>query len=64
MQTTIKEFRRKRGLTQEDLADKVGVSRQTIIQLEKGDYNPSLWLAHDLAVELNTKIDALFIFGN
>lgn len=62
MQTKIREFREKRRLTQEQLAKAAGVSRQTIIQLEKGDYNPSLWLAHDLAVELGAKIDELFLF--
>jgi len=62
MKTKLKELRNRKGLTQEMLANRAGVTRQTIIQLEKGDYNPSLWLAHDIAVELGTKIDELFIF--
>jgi putative transcriptional regulator len=62
MRNRIKEFRKKQKLTQEDLARKVGVRRETILFLEKGKYNPSLKLAHDVAVALKTKIDKLFIF--
>ena len=49
-------------MTQEDLARNVGARRETIVFLEKGKYNPSLKLAHDIAKALNTKIDDLFIF--
>ncbi|UCG95661.1 MAG: helix-turn-helix transcriptional regulator [archaeon] len=62
MKTRIKEYRAKRGLTQEELARRVGVRRETIIFLEKGKYNPSLKLAHDVAVALKAKIDELFVF--
>jgi putative transcriptional regulator len=62
MKTRIKEFRARYNLTQAELAEKVGVRRETIVFLEKGKYNPSLKLAHDIAVALNTKIDDLFIF--
>lgn len=62
MKTRIKEFRARHNLTQEDLARKVGVRRETIVFLEKGKYNPSLKLAHDVAKVLKTKIDELFIF--
>ncbi|WP_424358838.1 helix-turn-helix transcriptional regulator [Methanocella sp. MCL-LM] len=62
MRTRIKEYRAKYDMTQEDLAQKVGVRRETIVFLEKGKYNPSLKLAHDVAVALNAKIDELFIF--
>jgi putative transcriptional regulator len=62
MRTRIKEFRAKYKLTQEDLARKVGVRRETILFLEKGKYNPSLKLAHDVAKALKTTIDELFIF--
>ncbi len=62
MKTHIKEFRAKYDLTQEDLAKKVGVRRETIVFLEKGKYNPSLKLAHDVAKALKTTIDELFIF--
>ncbi|MCD4740056.1 helix-turn-helix transcriptional regulator [archaeon] len=62
MKTRIKEFRARYNLTQEDLAKKVGVRRETILFLEKGKYNPSLKLAHDVAKALKTNIDELFIF--
>lgn len=62
MKTRIKELRARYNLTQEDLAKKVGVRRETIVFLEKGKYNPSLKLAHDVAKALKTKIDELFIF--
>ncbi|MFH1788881.1 MAG: helix-turn-helix transcriptional regulator [Candidatus Altiarchaeota archaeon] len=62
MKTRIKELRARFDLTQEDLAKKVGVRRETIVFLEKGKYNPSLKLAHDIAKALHTKIDTLFIF--
>ena len=60
--TRIKEFRAKFDLTQEDLAHIVKVRRETIVYLEKGKYNPSLKLAHDIARALKTTIDELFIF--
>ena len=60
--TRIKELRARYDLTQEDLARKVGVRRETILYLEKGKYNPSLKLAHEIASVLKTTIDDLFIF--
>jgi putative transcriptional regulator len=60
--TRIKEFRARYDLTQEDLAKKVGVRRETLLYLEKGKYNPSLMLAHEVAKALKTTIDELFIF--
>lgn len=62
MRTRIKEFRARYDLTQEDLARKIGVRRETILFMEKGKYNPSLKLAHDVAKALQTTIDDLFIF--
>lgn len=62
MRTRIKEFRARYDLTQEDLANLVGVRRETIVFLEKGKYNPSLKLAHDVAKALHATIDDLFIF--
>ncbi len=62
MRTRIKEFRARYDLTQEELAKKVGVRRETIVFLEKGKYNPSLKLAHDIARVLNSKIEEVFIF--
>ncbi len=62
MRTHIKELRARYDLTQEDLAKKIGVRRETILFIEKGNYNPSLKLAHDIAKALQTTIDELFIF--
>ena len=62
MITKIKEYRSKLNLTQQDLADKVEVRRETIVFLEQGKYNPSLKLDHDVAKALKTSIDELFIF--
>jgi len=50
------------GFTQDDLARKVGVRRETVVFLEQGKYNPSLRLAHDVARALHAGIDDLFIF--
>jgi putative transcriptional regulator len=62
MKTKIKELREKRNLTQEALAEKVDVTRQTILFLEKGKYNPSLRLAYRIARVLNSKIEDVFSF--
>lgn len=62
MKTRIKELRARYNLTQEDLAKRIGVRRETILFIEKGNYNPSLKLAHDIAEALQTTIDELFIF--
>ena len=62
MQNRIKELRARYNLTQEDLARRTGVRRETIVFLEKGKYNPSLQLAYNIAKELKTTIDRLFIF--
>ncbi len=62
MKTKIKELRDKRNLTQEALAEKVDVTRQTILFLEKGKYNPSLRLAYKIAKVLNSKIEDVFSF--
>jgi len=64
MRNRIKELRARYDLTQEDLARMVGVRRETIVFLEKGKYNPSLKLAHDVAKALKTSIDELFIFDD
>ena len=62
MLTRIKELRVRSGLTQEELATRVGVRRETILYLEAGKYNPSLKLAHDVARVLGARIDEVFIF--
>ena len=62
METRIKELRARDGLTQEGLAKLVDVRRETIVFLEKGKYNPSLKLAHDISQVFNLKIEEVFIF--
>ncbi len=64
MKTKIKELRARYDLTQEDLARQVGVRRETILFIEKGEYNPSIKLAHDIAKALHTTLDDLFIFDD
>lgn len=62
MENRIKELRVCNHLTQDQLAEKLKVSRQTIISLEKGRYNPSLILAFKLAKIFNCKIEDIFIY--
>jgi putative transcriptional regulator len=62
MNNRVKELRTVAGMRQEDLADKVGVSRQTIISVEMGRYNPSLELAWRLSKALGITIEKLFDF--
>ncbi len=62
MRTRIKEYRARHGLTQEKLAEMVGVRRETIIFLEQGKYNSSLRMTHNIARVLQAGIDELFIF--
>lgn len=60
MNNTISELRAKAGLTQEDLAEKVGVTRQTIIAIEKGNYVPSLALAFAFSRFFKKPIEEIF----
>ncbi|MGE5397444.1 MAG: helix-turn-helix transcriptional regulator [Chitinophagales bacterium] len=62
MENRLRELREAAGMTQEDLAAKVAVSRQTIISLEKGKYNPSIVLAYELARVFSLAIEEVFIF--
>ena len=62
MTNRIRELRARDNLTQMDLARKVGVRRETIVFLEKGKYNPSLKLAHDIARVFDLKIEEVFLF--
>lgn len=62
MKTRIKELRARYNLTQDDLARKIGVRRETILFIENGKYIPSLKLAHDIAKVLKTTMDDLFSF--
>ena len=63
MENRLGEFRLKRGWTQQQLADRVGVYRQTIISIERGRYNPSILLAFRLAREFDLTIEDLFLFS-
>jgi len=58
----MKSLRAESGDTQEKLAEIIGVSRQTISYLEKGEYNPSLKIAHDIAKHFGKPIDEIFTF--
>jgi putative transcriptional regulator len=60
--TKIREYRAKFNMTQEELADSVGVRRETIVHLENGRYNPSLKLAFDIAKVFHITVDELFSF--
>jgi putative transcriptional regulator len=62
MRTRIKELRARYDLTQEDLAKKIGVRRETILFIENGKYIPSLKLAHDIAKVLKSSVDEVFLF--
>lgn len=62
MKTKIQELRKQRKITQQELADAVDVTRQTIISLENGKYNASLLLAHKLARFFGLQIEDIFIF--
>ena len=60
--TKLKELRASKNLSQEDLANIVGVRRETIARLEKGLYNPSLKLAMDIANVFNQSVEEIFFF--
>lgn len=58
----VKEFREQRNLTQQELGARVYVSRQAIVAIEKGKFDPSIWLAYDLARFFEVSIEELFDF--
>lgn len=62
MENRLEELRRERGIKQEDLAQELGVSRQTISSLEKGRYNPSILLAFKIARRFDLQIEDVFIY--
>ena len=62
LKTKLKEYRARYDMKQGELADRVGVRRETIIRLEKGLYNPSLKLAMDIAAVFGTTVEELFSF--
>lgn len=62
MKNNLEAMRKERGVSQEELANIMEVSRQTIISLEKGRYNPSIILAFKLAKYFGTNIESIFIY--
>ncbi|MGB5823848.1 MAG: helix-turn-helix transcriptional regulator [Proteocatella sp.] len=62
MKNKLEEIRKQRGMKQEELADILEVSRQTISSLEKGKYNPSILLAFKVAKFFDMKIEDIFIY--
>jgi len=63
LRNNLKELRQKKAFTQEELGNNVGVSRQTIISIERYRYKPSLELAMKIAEKLNVKIEKIFYFN-
>jgi putative transcriptional regulator len=62
LKNRIEQLRRERGVRQEELAKQLGVSRQTISSLENGRYNPSILLAHKVALFFGLTIEDVFVF--
>ena len=62
MKNRMEERRKERGMTQQQLAAALGVSRQTIISIESGKYNPSILLAHSIARLFDARIEDIFFF--
>ena len=62
MRNSLSELRAARGWSQQHLGDTLGVSRQTIISLENGKYNPSILLAHAIARLFSAQIEDIFLF--
>lgn len=62
MKNRLEEFRKSRCLRQDELGEALGVSRQTVISIEKGKYNPSITLAFKIARFFGTSIEEIFIY--
>ncbi len=62
MKNKVRELREAKGLTQKELGQKVGVSRQAVNAIETGKFDPSIWLAYDLATYFGLSIEELFDF--
>ena len=62
MKNRIEEIRKERGILQDEFAKALGVSRQTISSLENGRYNPSILLAHKIAIYFGMTMEEVFIF--
>ena len=63
MKNRVKELREASGLTQKELGEKLRVSRQAVNAIETGKFDPSIWLAYDLAIYFGLSIEELFDFG-
>lgn len=64
IQNGVHEYRLQKGATQQDLAEQVGVTRQTIIAIEKGNYTPSVLLALKIATYFDVKVEDIFTISN
>lgn len=64
LKNNLEKLRKEKNLSQEELAESLEVSRQTICSLEKGKYNPSILLAFKIAKFFNTSIENIFIYGD
>ena len=62
MKNRVRQLREEQGLTQKQLGEKVNVSRQAINAVETGKFDPSLWLAYDIAQQFNKSIEEVFDF--
>lgn len=62
MENRLEELRKSRALRQDELGEALGVSRQTVISIEKGKYNPSITLAFKIARYFGTSIEEIFIY--
>ena len=62
LSTKIKEYRERDGIKQAELAERVGVRRETIVNLERGRYNPSLQLAMDIAKVFHATVEEIFSY--
>lgn len=62
MKNRIREFREQRGMTQEQLGELVGTSRQAVNAIETEKFEPSIWLAHDIAQAFGCTIEEIFLF--
>lgn len=62
MKNRIKQYRESLGITQEELGKIVGVSRQAINSIEKEKFEPSIWLAYDIAQAFHCTIEEIFLF--
>ncbi len=63
MNNRVREYRERRRLTQKELGERVGVSRQAINAIETGKFDPSVWLAYDLSKFFEVGIEELFLFN-